>query len=551
MSSVAALHVTHPYDAASLSLTDRFIDEPRRLRLAVIGGGVAGILAGILLPAKVPGLMLTIYDKNEDFGGTWLENVYPGVRCDTPAHVYQATFAPKTDWSEPFPPGIEIRNYWQSVARKHDVYRYAKFKHRVEAASWNAHQGRWLLKILNTDTNGAACEKFDLVLTCIGRFNAWRLPDIPGIAAYRGVLRHTSNWDPSFDPRGKRVAVIGNGASGVQIVPSLQKVLWQKHKESLDDPESYVAFRKSVEDKSWRGFRSILRGSEENASLRESFMGIMRERLAKRPELRDGFAPDFSPNCRRLTPGPGYLEAIVADNVTYTQTPIRRFTATGIETRDGIHREVDAVFCATGADTAVAPQFCISANGQNLRDLWKPGGEPGFPYTYLGLATPGFPNLLFVHGPNGISASGTVPHAFETQLTYVAKLLRKVSREGIKSIDASCGAADDFVAYSDAFFKETVLTDGCNSSYNGGRPGTRIHGFWPGSAAHLAMVRREPRWEDWNYRYLSDSGNRFLWYLGNGLTKKEGDPDADMTSYLQTPERTDLRDIHESWWRIP
>lgn len=513
-------------------------------------------------------------------GGTWLENVYPGVRCDTPSHVYQSTFASKTDWSDMFPPGYEIRDYWQSVARKYDVYQYAKFKHRVKAASWDADKGRWFLTIINIGTNDTISEKFDFVLTCIGRFNAWRLPDYPGVADYNGLLRHTSKWDPSFDPRGKKVAVIGNGASGIQIVPSLQKVVnrldhyvrnetWvtsppasndkspealplpQKQQKLFEGPETYVAFRKGIEDKSWRGFRSFFRETDENARLREKVMGIMREHLVKKPKLLNNIIPDFSPYCRRLTPGPGYLEAITADNVTYIRTPIKRFTATGIETQDGVHREVDAIFCATGANTDVAPQFCIAANGQDLRDLWRPDGEPGFPYTYLGLATPGFPNLLFVHGPHGIGPFGTVPHAFETQVTYFAKLLRKVSREGIKSIDASSKAADDFVAYSDAFFRGTVLTDGCSSSYNGGRPGARIHGLWPGSAAHLAIIRREPRWEDWNYQYLSDSGNRFLWYFGNGWTKKEGNLDSDMTPYLQAAEGTDLRDIHESWWSIP
>ncbi|KJZ72291.1 hypothetical protein HIM_08332 [Hirsutella minnesotensis 3608] len=558
-------------------LNDRFIDDPRPLRLAVIGGGLAGILAGILLPVKVPALTVVIYEKNDDFGGTWLENVYPGVRCDTPSHVYQSTFAPKTDWSGAFPPGSEIRDYWQSIARDYDVYRLAKFKHKVEAASWDATAGLWHLTVRNVDTQDTLSERFDFALTCIGRFNAWKLPNYPGITKFKGLLRHTSNWDPSFDPKGKRVAVIGNGASGVQVVPSLQKVVsrldhyarnetWlspcstnekgtsvaqQGLPESFTGTQEYMAFRKGIEDRSWRGFRSFFRGTEENARLRERCMDSMRSRLAKKPELLNEMIPNFSPNCRRLTPGPGYLEALAEDNVNYIRTPIKRFTDRGIETQDGAHREVDAIFCATGADTDVAPQFCITAHGRDLRDLWKPGGEPGFPYTYLGLATPGFPNLLFIHGPNGIGSSGTVPYTLETQLTYVAKLLRKVSREGIKSMGPSPEAADDFTAYSDAFFRGTVFTDGCSSSYNGGRPGARIHGFWPGSAAHLAIVRRDPRWEDWEYQYLSGSGNRLLWYFGNGWTKKEGDPLSDMTQYLRDARDIDLRDIHESWWSLP
>lgn len=484
------------------------------------------------------------------------------------------------DWSDQFSPGSEIRDYWQSVARKHDVYQYAKFRHRVDAAAWDDGEGKWLVTAKNTEMGDTVNEKFDFVLTCIGRFNDWRLPDYPGISDYKGLLRHTSNWDPSFDPSGKRVAVIGNGASGIQVVASLHKVVdrldhyarnktwiassWagddrtleaqpisQELQSSFGDSEAYLAFRKGVEDKYWRRFGSFFRGSEENAGLRERFTEIMRKRLAKKPQLLQDMVPDFSPNCRRLTPGPGYLEAITEDNVDYIRTPIKRFTETGIETQDGAHRDVDAIFCATGASTDMIPHFPITAHGKDLRDLWGPDGEHGFPYTYLGLATPGFPNLLFVHGPHGTGPSGTVPQSVESQLTYFAKLLRKVSREGIRSLDASSQATDDFIAYSDAFFKKTVLSDHCSSWYNGGRPGARIHGIWPGSAAHLTIVRREPRWEDWNYQYLSETGNRFQWYFGNGWTKREEDPESDMTPYLKAPEDTDLREIHESWWSIP
>ncbi|EGX92984.1 hypothetical protein CCM_04356 [Cordyceps militaris CM01] len=563
-----------------LEIVDRYIDEPRPLKVAVIGGGLAGILAGVLLPVKVPGIQLTIYEKNEDFGGTWLENIYPGVRCDIPSHVYQSTFEPKKDWSDEFAPGCEIRDYWQSVARKHNVYQYAKCKHLVEGAEWDSDAGKWHVTARNLEQNEVKTVEYDFVLTCIGRFNNWQLPTYPGINDFKGTLRHTSDWDPSFDPDGKKVAVIGNGASGIQVVAALQKTVahldhyarnktwiatsWagdertagaQPIKKDLqdifEDSAVYTNYRKELEDKYWRGFPAVLRGNAKNANLKTSFIEVMRKRLSKKPKMMEHMVPDFSPNCRRLTPGPGYLEAITEDNVDYIRTPIRRVTATGIETEDGIHREVDAIFCATGSKTDLVPRFPVRAKGKTLADVWAPGGEKGYPYTYMGIATPGFPNILFVHGPYGTGPSGTVPQSVESQLTYVAKLLRKVSREGIKSVDADSKAADDFNEFSDAFFKTTVFSDNCSSWYNGGKPGARVHGIWPGSAAHLTIVRRDPRWEDWNYEYMSGSGNRFHWYLGNGSTRQEADPASDMTSYLRNPEDVDLKDIHESWWSIP
>ncbi|ATY63543.1 FAD dependent oxidoreductase [Cordyceps militaris] len=572
---------TFPYRSPRKPLIDRFIDEPRALRVAVIGGGLAGITAGILLPAKVPNINLTIYDKNADFGGTWLENVYPGVRCDIPSHVYQSTFAPKLDWSDQFSTGAEILAYWQSTARKHDVYQYAEFGSRIVEAVWDAAAGAWTLRVQDVATGAVRLATADFVLTSTGRFNAWKLPAYPGLSEYRGLVRHSSNWDPAFDAAGKTIAVIGNGASGIQLVASLQPsaarldhyarhptwiaASWagddrtaepqpipEPQKASFqDDPATYLAFRKQLEDKYWRRFSSFFRDSESNQDLRRSFIDIMKKRLVKKPELLAHLVPDFSPNCRRLTPGPGYLEAITQDNVEYITAPIRRFTASGIETADGVMRDVDAVFCATGANVDLVPEFPIRAHGQDLREVWAADGEHGFPYTYLGLATPGFPNLLFVHGPHGTGPSGTVPHSVENQLTYFAKVLRKVAREGIRSLAPSARAADDFVAYADDFFATTVLSDPCSSWYNGGRPGGRIHGVWPGSAGHVTIVRREPRWEDWEYEYLAESGNRFSWYFGNGWTRAEGDDDSDMTPYLKLPGTVDLKDIHESWWDIP
>lgn len=501
-----------------------------------------------------------------------------GVRCDIPSHVYQSTFSPKTDWSDEFAPGLEIRDYWQSVARKYDVYQYAKFSHRVDEASWDGES--WRLAVSNLATGETLHDKADFVLTCIGRFNAWKMPDYPGMSEYKGILRHASHWDPDFDPTGKKVAVIGNGASGIQLVPNLQRSVarldhyarsktwiaasWagdertlepqpipEEKKASFKDEETYLAFRKTMEDKYWRRFNTFLKG-EANDNLRQFFIETMRSRVSKKPELLDSLVPDFSPNCRRLTPGPGYLEALQEDNVQFIRQTIKRFTPTGIETVDGTHREVDAVFCATGANGDMIPPFPIRALGKELSTVWARNGEHGFPYTYLGAATPGFPNLLFVQGPHGSGPSGTVPHSVEGQLTHYAKVLRKVSREGIKSMVPKKAATDDFVEYCDAFFSKTVLQDGCSSWYNGGQPGARIHGLWPGSSLHCTLIRREPRWEDWDYEYPEVSkGNRFALYFGNGGTKTEEDEKSDMTPYLTIPEKIDLRDLHESWFKLP
>jgi cation diffusion facilitator CzcD-associated flavoprotein CzcO len=493
--------------------------------------------------------------------------------------VYQSSYSPNTQWSEIFAQGAEIRDYWQAQAKKHDVYKLVKLQHRVTEAEWDDVQSKWHLKVHNLSTDVSFTEAFDFVITAIGRFNAWKLPDYPGLDEYTGHLRHTSNWDPSFEPTGKNIAVIGNGASGIQVVPNMQPVAtrvthfvrnptwiatsWagdertfepqpypEEQRKSFEDPETYLAFRKDLEDRYWRRFRAMVRGSPENIGMRELFIDVMKKRAAKKPELLQGLVPDFAPHCRRLTPGPGYLESLTEENVDLIKTPIKRFTPTGIETVDGKHFDFDAIICATGANTDLVPPFPIKARGVNLNKAWKPGGKFGFPYTYLGLATPGFPNLFFLAGPHATGPSGTVPQAVETSLTYFAKAMRKVSSQGVKSMAPLKEAADDFVDYCDAFFPTTVLTDNCSSWNNGGIPGQRIHGLWPGSAAHITIVRREPRWEDWEYE-RENKENRFA-YFGNGYTQAEIEDNSDLTSYLKAPEKeVDLRDLHESWWDVP
>lgn len=449
----------------------------------------------------------------------------------------------------------------------------------MDEAVWDETASKWRLKVQDLQRQESFIESFDFVITAIGRFNAWKLPDYPGLDDYQGHIRHTSNWDQTFEPAGKNLAVIGNGASGIQVVPNLQPIAkkvthfvrnptwiatsWagdertfepqpysNEERKAFDDPQTYLIFRKELEEKYWRRFRAMVRGSPENEGMRDLFIEVMKKRAEKKPELLDGLIPDFAPHCRRLTPGPGYLESLTRENVNLVKTPIKRFTRTGIETIDGKTFDFDAILCATGANTDLVPPFPIKAHGVDLSEAWKPGGKWGFPYTYLGVACPGFPNLFFLAGPHATGPSGTVPQAVETALTYFAKVMRKVSSQGIRSMAPSKEATEDFVDYCDAFFPTTVLTDNCSSWNNGGVPGHRIHGLWPGSAAHITIVRREPRWEDWEYE-RENKENRFA-YFGNGYTRGELDEKSDLASYLKAPgEEVDLRELHESWWDVP
>ena len=429
-------------------------------------------------------------------------------------------------------------------------------------------------------------EEADFLIMATGVFSHPQLPQYPGMEDYEGHLCHSSRWDPAFDANGKRIAIIGNGSSGMQVLPQLQPLVTQldhyarspawiagnfggidgqpgepipeKLRSTIADPETYLQYRKNIENRSFKGFGTILKGGTQSQQSRAKFTDLMKSRLAGRPDLLEAILPDFSPSCRRLTPGPGYLEALIQPNVEYITTPIERFTKTGIRTVDGREREVHAIICCTGAEKSFAPPFPIVSSGLDLSSAWKPGGSVGFPYTYLGLATPGFPNLLFVNGPQCASATGTLPFATENQITLIARVLRKAINQDIRTMMPTRQATDDFQAYCDAYFPKTVLSEECSSWFNGGIKGGRVIANWPGSGLHANAVRRDPRWEDWEYTYKSTSGNRFA-YFGNGWTQKdvqvnqETPEEIDLTPYLQLASVTggvDLRRYHEMWCDI-
>jgi cation diffusion facilitator CzcD-associated flavoprotein CzcO len=289
----------------------------------------------------------------------WHTNVYPGVRCDVPAHAYQATFAPSTSWTEAYAQGAEINEYWNKVADDFGVRQYVRLEHSVKSAEWSEEKGKWLVRV--KAKGGEFIDEANFVLTATGHFSDPKLPDYPGMDIFKGDIFHTSDWKRDFDPCNKRIAVIGNGASGLQVLPHLQKAA--KHldhyarnktwvaapiggetlasyvadgiEQARKSPEDYLKFRKGLEGKLFSRFGGIFKGSDKNAATEESIRKLMAGRLAAKPELIDQIVPEFSPNCRRLTPGPGYLEALTAENVSYVTKPISEFTETGIRTVDG------------------------------------------------------------------------------------------------------------------------------------------------------------------------------------------------------------------------
>ncbi|EXJ96239.1 hypothetical protein A1O1_01365 [Capronia coronata CBS 617.96] len=536
-------------EAPHFWIEDRCVDAPRPLRAVVIGAGISGILASIRLPQRVPGLSLQIYEKNPDVGGTWFENRYPGCACDIPAHTYQATFEPNHEWSQFYASAQEIHRYWKKVVAKYNCMRHIKLNHKIASAAWNEAGGKWEVQVQNLETGETFTDVCDVLVSATGALNDWKWPQIPGLRDFKGKLLHSAKWDETFDWTGKRLAVIGNGSSGIQIVPAvLAKSTHIDHyirgrtwlaptfaREKVDqmgkgldnfsfsaedisrfktDPDFYEKFRKDIELELQSVHAVTIKGSPEQLGAVEIFTENMKRRLAGKPLLADTLLPSFPPVCRRLTPGPGYLEALTDPKVDVITNGIREVVSDGIITTDGEHRPVDAIICATGFDTTFCPRFPITGKGGvDLADKWKQ-----VPSTYLSLATDEFPNYFISLGPNSALGTGNLLLLIEKAIDYITLCLAKMQRDNIRSMAPRPDAVKGFVEYCDAYFQTTVFSLDCRSWYKGGTSDGRVSALWPGSSLHAMRVLTHPRWEDFVYEYVND--NPCGW-LGNGWTLEE------------------------------
>ncbi|KAM0346545.1 hypothetical protein ACHAP4_011681 [Fusarium culmorum] len=466
-------------------------------------------------------------------------------------------FAPNPYWSSLYAPGPEIRAYMQDVAERYGAMRFIKVSHKVEDAIWDGELNKWHVTVRNLKTNTEIKDTADVVISARGGLNKIAWPKIEGLGDFQGKLMHSGAWDESYDPRNKKIGIIGNGSSGIQIVPSLQRLegtqLWcfvrsptwiapgfgdsamrkmgkdpkdtqfsrQQQQYMARHPEEFLRIRKILEDEAARMHPIAIRGSEESILAQKAIEEDMRQRSGNNEDIINTLLPKFAPGCRRLTPGANYLEALQEDNVHFTNEKIQRITPRGLELASGQHIDLDLLVCATGYDVEAPPEFdLIGRDGLRLAERWKP-----YPEAYLGMAVDGFPNCLMIGGPNTGLGSGSLTSVFEAQANYAVKLLRKMQKEDYATFEVDSKRVEDFGQYIDEYFKRTVFTDDCSSWYKTGRSGSRIVWLWPGSSNHCLETLRAPRWEDFNWKSANPAGNRFGW-LGNGwsITITEGDP---------------------------
>ncbi|CAG9943089.1 unnamed protein product [Clonostachys rosea f. rosea IK726] len=538
--------------AAELDASRRLagpIHTERHVRIICVGAGASGLLMAYKLQKHFSNFSLQVYEKNPEVSGTWYENNYPGCACDVPSHNYTWSFEPKLDWSAVYPPAREIFEYFDGFANKYGLKQFIRTSHQVVGAYWNDTRGGYDVKVKDVATGNIVDDECDILINASGILNNWRYPAIPGLDKFKGTLLHTANWDDSVSLEGKTVGLIGNGSSGIQVLPAIREKCkrvinfireptyvspvqgLEQHKFSAEELDKFAnekgtltAYRKGIESGLNGQFGIFLKGTQVNQDTRAYMLQQMKEKLSNE-YLESKLIPDWSLGCRRLSPGVNYLESLTKPNVDVIYGEINAITEKGCLCDNGQEVELDILICATGFDTTFKPRFpVVNPSGANLQDKWATEPE-----SYMGVAASEFPNYLIFLGPNCPIGNGPVLCAIEAQADWMCKVIDRFQTTNISQFAPKEEAVRDFVQYKDWFMKGTVWNDPCRSWYKGGRDGNKVLALWPGSALHYLEMMKDVRFDDLDIKY---AGNRFS-FMGNGYSQTELDDTADWGYYIR------------------
>lgn len=487
--------------------------DSEALGVAIIGGGFAGIAMAIgLLEAGRDDFV--ILEKASSLGGTWRDNTYPGCACDVPSRLYSYSFAADAAWSRTYAPQAEILAYIDRVARQHDVHRFARFDTAIERLEWDDAAGLWRL-FANDGRRFTA----RAVVSAVGGIHLPHVPALPGLDTFAGPAFHTARWRHDVDLTGRRVAVIGTGASAIQVVPELAGRVEQLTVFQRTPPWILPRRDRAVSplarwlDARLPGLRSLRRrwlywSAEARAIPLARFprLVVHPQRKAKAflkkcitdPRLRYKLVPDYALGCKRVLKSDDYYQTLARDDVELVVEPIAEIGHWGITTVDGIHRPMDALILATGFkpfDLTDAVEV-VGRDGLTLATAWQDGPE-----AFHGLAVTGFPNLFLLMGPNTALGHNSILVMIEAQVRYILQCLGWLARGDMATVEVKPAAQATFNAVLRERFERSVWRSGslvgtggtavapCGSWYV--HDSGRNHVIWPGtSASYCAAVRR-------------------------------------------------------------
>ncbi len=459
--------------------------------ILIIGAGFSGMCAAIL--GREAGFSVQILEKGADVGGVWRENTYPGAACDVPWHLYSYSFFKEVIFSRPYPQQAELLSYQRDCAKHYGLYDCAKFGVEVASADWDETAAKWTV----TDTEGQ-CYEARALISSVGLLSRPAWPNIPGRESFAGQQFHSAEWDHGVELKGKRVGVIGTGASAIQFIPEVAKeagqlTVFQRSAPyclpRFDEPYGPIKqwFFKHVPASDrpmrfgiWKFGETLAKTFDEgeNRVSRVTRWATRKflESQVKDPELRKKLTPNYEIGCKRILFTSNYYPTYERDNVMLHTDGIAKITEKGVMDKNGVEHEFDVLIMGTGfkATEYLAPMKIHGSAGKELHDAW--GAKVG---AYLGMAVPGFPNFFMMYGPNTNLGGNSIIFMIECQARYIVQALQAL--KGHKTINVR---AEPFAAFNQEMqdrLQKMAWATGCTSWYqtaDGYNPTN-----WPGPTA--------------------------------------------------------------------
>ncbi len=483
----------HPTTESTVP-SDSSPDRSRILDVAIVGGGFSGLGMAIRLEQEGRRDYLVL-ERGDDVGGTWQFNTYPGCACDIPSHLYSFSFAPNPDWSQTYSRQAEIRDYLQRCADRFGVRAKIRVGCELTAASWDEAEGCWEL----TTSEGPLRAR--VLISATGPLFEPKIPQLPGLDDFRGAVFHSARWDHDYDLTGKRVAVIGTGASAIQLVPEIQPEVERLHVFQRTAPwvmphsdrpvtgferrlyRALPAAQRTVRAAVYVAREALVLGFVKRPRLMRLLERISRRHMAAQisdPALLRKVKPDYSIGCKRILPSNGWYPALGQPNVELVTDRIRKVKAGSIAAQDGVEREIDAIILGTGFHVTDMPSARLihGRDGRSLEDVWQ-----GSPRAHLGSTIAGFPNLFMLLGPNTGLGHNSMVYMIESQIAYVLDALRVMDRQSAATVEVRPEVEHEFNAALDRGLGGTVWSSGCSSWYFD-------------SSGRNAVI-----WPDWTWRF--------------------------------------------------
>jgi len=501
--------------------------RPTGFRVMVIGAGLTGMAAAIKL--REAGYDYVVIEKNADVGGTWYENRYPGVGVDTPSHFYSYSWEIWPDWKTYHPQGADMQRYMLEVAEKYDLRKNIRFDTTVETLVYNESEGTWTVTVKHADGSAE-----DMVVNAVinghGPVNRFKWPDIPGLWDFGGKVVHTANYPQDLDLRGKRVAVIGTGASAAQLVGAIapdvaELTIYQRTKHwviynpeiahKVDEGMRWALthiptfkewfryrvfwaaadglFENVVQDPAWAG--NDLAVSASNEATRQYALMYLKSRFADRPDMVEKLTPDFPIFSKRIILDNGWFEALGRDNVHLETGGVARVLPNGVEAKDGSLFECDVIICATGFNVArmIGNLTIKGIGGRDLGDEW---GEED-PRSYMGMCIPGYPNYFHTVGPNSAPNHAAGQNLIsECQVNWIIEALDRIVAADARAFEVTQEAFDAWNRKVEERMPKMIWSHPRANSYYNNSKG-RIFLSWPWRLVDFFNETRAP--EDGSY----------------------------------------------------